>query len=166
LRRSHILEVTLNGEAGKPSLAASFIRALNDAALITEKGGFIFKALIDSRRLVLGVTPCFIDGRRTYHFDTKLPGEDEFTLIGSVTPGGVFEILFKPASLEISTDSARKYADSYIMLARFLLENGYSGMGKLDQVTVGMLHEAGLFCPAPESLFELASETCSLDMDN
>ncbi len=163
MNRSHVREVILNEKAGKPSVARSFIRALNDELIITEKGGFLFKVLTAGDKIVLGVTPCFIDGERTYHYDTQLLGEDEFTLIGSVTPDGTFEILFKPLSTELSPEEIRKYADTYVMFARFLLENGYSGQGRLNTVTVNMLREAGLFHPVPEDLAGLASGTCSLD---
>lgn len=163
MNRSHVQEVTLNGKTGKPSSARSFIRALNDERIITEKGGFLFKALIAGDRLVLGVTPCFINGEKTYHYDTQLPGENEFTLIGSVAPGGIFEILFKPLSRELSHEDIREYADIYVRLARFLLENDYSGRGTLDLVTVSLLRETGFFHPAPENLTGLASKACSLD---
>lgn len=156
----------LNGKSGKPSIARSFILALDDERIITEKGGFLFKALAAGDRLVLGVTPCFIDGGRTYHYDTQLPGENKFTLIGSVTPDGIFEILFKPLSRELSPEDIRKYADIYVMFARFLLENGFSGQGILSTVTVGMLREAELFHPLPGNLAGLASESCSLDQQD
>ncbi len=155
--------MTLNGKTGKPSIARSFIGALNDERIITEKGGFLFKVLAAGDRLVLGITPCFIDGGRTYHYDTQLPGENEFTLIGSVTPAGTFDILFKPLSTELAPEDILKYADTYVMFARFLLENGYSGQGKLGTVTVNMLREAGLFHPVPEDLAGLASGVYSLD---
>lgn len=161
--QSHVREVTLNGKTGKPSIARSFIEALNDERIITEKGGFLFKVLVAGEMLVLGVTPCFIDGERTYHYNSQLPGEDEFTLIGSITPDGTFEILFKPLSLELSPEDIRKYADTYVMFARFLLENGYSGQGRLDTMTVSMLREAGLFNQVPEDIIGLASSACSLD---
>ena len=157
----NVREVTLNGKTGKPSIARSFIAALNDERIIAEKGGFLFKALAAGNRLVLGVTPCFIDGERTYHYDSQLPGEDEFTLIGNVTPDGVLEILFKPLSRILSSEDIRKYADIYVMFARFLLENGYSGQGILSTVTACMLREAGLFHPVPENLAELAAESSS-----
>lgn len=148
--------MTLNGKTGKPSIARSFIEALNDERIITENGGFLFKALTAGDRLVLGVTPYIIDGARTYHYDTQLPGEDEFTLIGSVTPSGTFEILFKPLSKKLSPEDIRKYSCTYVMLARFLLENGYSGQGRLDTVTISLLREAELFHNVPEDLTGLA----------
>jgi len=163
MKPSHVRRVTLNGKMGKPSIVKGFIDALNDDRIITEKGGYLFKALTLGRRLVLGVTPYFIEGGRTFHYDTKLPGENEYTLIGSVTPEGIFDILFKPNSRELSTEDVLRYADSYVIFARFLLENGYCGEGRLDEVTVGMLQGAGLFIPAPTSITGLAAEKCSLD---
>ncbi len=161
VNRKHLREVTLNGKTGKPSIAGGFIEALNDERIITEKGGFLFKALTTGDRLVLGVTPSFIDGERTYHYDSQLPGEDEFTLIGSVTANGTFEILFKPLSMQLKPEDIQKYADTYVMFARFLLEGGYSGQGRLTPVTVSLLREAGFFNPVPEDLAGLASGVCS-----
>jgi hypothetical protein len=155
--------VTLNGKTGKPSIATGFIGALNDERIISEKGGFLFKILAVDERLILGITPCFVDGVRTYHYDTRLPGEDEFMLIGSVTPRGSFEILFQPLSGDLSPEDAVRYADSYVIFARFLLENGYSGQGRLGSVTIDILGAAGLFQPVPEDLAGLASGICSLD---
>jgi len=155
--------VTLNGKTGKPSIVKQFIIALNDERIIAEKGGFLFKVLATGDRLILNILPCFIDCRRTYHYETLLQGENEFTLIGSITPGGSFEILFRPLSMELSPEDVRRYSDSYVILARFLLENGYSGQGSLGSVTVDILRAARLFQAVPEGLVGLASEVCSLD---
>ncbi len=163
VKSSHVRVVTLNGKTGKPSIVKQFIIALNDERIIAEKGGFLFKMLAIDERLILGITPCLVDGVRTYHYDTRLPGEDEFTLIGSVTPRGSFEILFQPLSKEISPEDAARYKDTYVMFARMLLENGYLGQGRLGSVTVDILGAAGLFQPVPEDIAGLASEVCSLD---
>ncbi len=104
MNQRNVREVTLNGKTGKPSIARSFIAALNYERIITEKGGF----------------------------------------------------LFKPLSRILSSEDIRKHADVYVIFARFLLENGYSGQGRLDTMTVSMLREAGLFNPVPENLTELA----------
>jgi hypothetical protein len=50
-----------------------------------------------------------------------------------------------------------------VIFARFLLENGYSGQGRLGSVTIDILGAAGLFQPVPEDLAGLASGICSLD---
>jgi len=166
VKSSHVRVVTLNGKSGKPSIVKNFVRAMNDERIIAEKGGFLFKVLASGDRLIMGVRPCFIDAVRAYHYDTQLPGENEFTLIGSVTPRGSFEILFRPLSMNIPPEDARKYADTYVLFARLLLENGFSGRGRLDEVTVRMLREARLFHPVPEDLVGLASAVCSLDDQN
>ncbi|MBN2586690.1 MAG: hypothetical protein JXR55_05310 [Candidatus Fermentibacteraceae bacterium] len=151
--------LTLNGVSGGPELARDLLKALNDQGTITEKGGFLFKARLETgnrRHLVLGFTPCILHGHRTYHYDSRLPGEDEYTLIGSVTPNHVFEILFRPSSEHLTEDDRQRYGVLYVTFARFLLEQGYHRKNALSAVTVEMIREAGLFASAPGDLPGLA----------
>jgi len=160
---SHIKEVTLNGETGSRKIAAGFIHALNDKDILTEKAGFLFKTTVCNNRLMLGVTPYFLNGERTYHYDVSLPVENEFTLIGDINAEGVFTILFRPESCDIPAEKKEIYSDSYVLFARFLLENGYAGKGLLDEVTTNALEETGLFESVPETLIELSDQPCSAD---
>lgn len=162
-RTSGVKRLIMNGTTGEPSLAGSFIAALNDTSILTAHGGYLFKARFRGERLALGVTPYVLEGKRTYHYDTVLPKEDSFTLIGSVVPAGTFEILFKPASRELSGTDRRTYADAFVRLARFLLEGGFRGPGALGDITVQILRESALFATHPSSLSELAELNCSLD---
>lgn len=160
---SHIRKVTLNGDAGRPEIAADFIQALNDKGILTEKAGFLFKTTVCGDRLMLGITPYFINDERMYHYDVSLPVENEFTLIGSINAEGVFTIFFRPESLKIPPEKKPIYSDSYVIFARFLLENGYAGKGLLDGVTLNTLEETGLFASVPETLTELSGRPCSAD---
>jgi len=160
---SHIKEVTLNGDTGSHKMAADFIHALNDPGILTEKAGFLFKTTVCGDRLMLGITPYFINGERMYHYDVSLPVENEFTLIGSINAEGVFTIFFRPESLNIPPEKKEVYSDSYVIFARFLLENGYAGKGLLDGVTLKTLEETALFVSVPETLIELSGQSCSVD---
>jgi hypothetical protein len=166
---SRIIRLTLNGATGRPALARDLLQALNDPRTVTEKGGFLFKARLetgDPRHLVLGFTPCILHGNRTYHYNNRLPGEDEYTLVGSVTPNQVFEMLFKPPSVPLTDDDLRRYAVLYVTFARFFLEQGYRRKTALSPVTVQMLRETGLFEAAPEDLVGLAEIPLPQDGDS
>ncbi len=157
-------KVTLNGKTGKPKIAKPFIRALNTPAILIEKAGFLFKATVDGDHLILGVTPYFIEGARTWHYDLVMPVENEFTLIGSVNADGHFSIFFKPTSDELTPAQKTNYADNYIRFARFLHASGLRSEGPLDEITIQLLTEANLFAPIPESILALSHLPCSIDL--
>jgi len=149
-----INRVTLNGKTGDASTAKGWIRALNDKRIVHEKAGFLFKASFDEDHLMLAVAPALINGERTMHYNMHLGMENQFTLIGDVNAQGFFTFLFKPDSMDqLITQSAR-----FIYICRrfagFLLENGYTGDGQLDEVAQGVLKKLGL-SSAPQTLAEL-----------
>ncbi len=146
-----INKVTLNGKTGD---ASGWIRALNDECIVREKAGFLFKASFDGDHLMLAAAPCLINGERTMHYNMHLKKEDAFTLIGDVNAQGVFTILFKPESREQVAAQAEEYIERFRQFAAFLIENGYTGDGALDEVTQGLLESLGL-SPAPQTLAEL-----------
>ena len=149
-----INQVTLNGNSGDASIAAAWIRALNDERIVREKAGFLFKASLDGDHLMLAAAPCLISGERTMHYNMHLEKEDAFTLIGAVNAQGIFSILFNPESREQVAARAGEYVELFRRFAAFLIEGGYTGDGALDEVTQGLLEKLGL-SPAPETLIEL-----------
>jgi hypothetical protein len=149
-------KVTLNGKRGKAKIAKPFIHALNTPAILTEKAGFLFKATVCGDLLVLGVTPYFIEGQRTWHYDMVMPAENEFTLLGAINADGHFTILFTPISDELTTFEQIAYGDNYIQFAQFLLASGLESEGPLDAITIQLLTEANVFHTPPTSLAELA----------
>lgn len=151
----NVSKVTLNGKTGGASAAADWLRALNDARIVQEKAGFLFKASIDDEHLMLAVAPCLINGERNYHYNLHLKKEDAFTLIGDINAQGAFTILFKPESREQVAADAEKYIELFRRFASFLIDCGYAGDGALDEVTQGVLKSLGL-SPAPQSLAGLA----------
>jgi hypothetical protein len=146
-----IRRVTLNGKSGDPSVAADWIRALNDARIVQEKAGYLFKASVCGDQLMLAVEPCLINGARSYHYAMHLQQEDAFTLIGDVNAQGIFTILFKPESRAAVSQHAAEYLERFRAWAAFLRDAGYTGAGLLDEVTQSILHDLGL-SPAPKTL--------------
>jgi hypothetical protein len=163
---SGIRKLTLNARTGTSGLARDLLRALNDPRILTEKGGFLFKARLeadDPTHLILGVTPCLLDWQRTYHYDTRLPGEDAYTITGTVTPGLVFELLFNPPAAVLTEHQRCLYARLFVVFARFMLEQGLRPGATLGIVTRQLIQEAGLFQPPPEDLPALATRVLPSD---
>ena len=148
---SDIHTVTLNEKTGKSAIAADWIRALNDNRILTEKSGFLFKASLCGDHLLLAVAPCLINGERSFHYNMHLGKEDAFTLIGDINAQGIFTILFKPESREAASQHAADYLERFRKFAAFLTDTGYTGEGRLDEVTQQVLESLGL-SPPPETL--------------
>ena len=145
----------LNGKTGDRSIIRPWIDALNNPRIVTEKAGFLFKVSAKEERMELAVSPCLINGERLYHYDMHLEREDAYTLIGDVNAAGLFTILFKPESLPLGETQKAHYARSFRRFATLLLEQGYSGEGRLNEVTQAILSGLGL-SPAPQTLEELS----------
>jgi hypothetical protein len=147
--------IILNGVAGGRAVAKPWIQALNDAKLVLEKAGFLFKAGLDGGRMLLAVEPCLIQGERRYHFNMHLAHQDAYTLIGAVNAMGEFSILFKPECRDLQPDQCARYREVFGAFAELLLDGGYCGTGILDEVTQSLLGEVG-FDPVPNRLAGLA----------
>jgi hypothetical protein len=153
-----INKVSLNGNTGGASIAQELISALNDERIVREIAGFLIKASFDEDHLMLAVEPALINGERTMHYNMHLEIENQFTLIGGLNAQGVFTILFKPDNMEQFAAESPRFIEVCRRLAGFLLENGYAGEGRLDEVTQRLLNEAGL-SPAPQGLADLCSQS-------
>ena len=149
-----INKVTLNSKTGEPSIAIHWIRALDDERILVGKAGFLFKASLCENHLMLAVEPCLINGERSYHYNMSLEQEDAYTLIGYVNARGVFTILFRAESPELSVRQIEMHSETFRRFAGFLLEAGYAGEGLLDEVTQTVLKKLE-FLPVPSTLFEL-----------
>ncbi len=149
-----IKKVTLNGKTGKTSIVKGFIHALNDERIVQEKAGFLFKASFEDDHLRLAVAPCMINGERSAHYKMPLEKEDKFTLIGDINARGMFTIMFKQESVEQVAADKEKYIELFRRFAAFFMENGYTGDGILEEVTVGVFEYFGLSNP-PKTFAEL-----------
>lgn len=145
--------IILNGTPATDTQRSELTHALSTPAIITEKGGYLFKSRLDSNTFHFGVLPNFLNGERTYHYNIDL-GEDPHTLIGSINVNGTLTILFKlpphtPASA-LSENDRDAYRAQYSALAQFLLQHGLPETVLLDPPTRQALAETGLYATVPE----------------
>jgi len=152
-----IRTVTLNGVSGGLSIASPWIGALNDERLVLEKAGFLFKASLCGDHLLLAVEPFLIHGERRYHYNMRLAREDAYTLVGCVDVKGVFTIMVKPESQELSDVQRARYRAVFRAFAGLLLDGGYAGPGLLDEATRELLKELG-HAPVPDRLAGLQAD--------
>ncbi len=114
----------------------------------------LFKASLDAGTLFFGVIANFSGGERGYHYEIRLPREDEFTLIGGISGRRELTLLFKNRNVD---ESARAvYRRVYREVVQLLLSaSGYRLV--FDPITVQLIREAGLFSPVPAEPQELIS---------
>lgn len=158
MQPSRIRRVVLNGEPAAGRQVRAMVRAIGDARILVEKGGFLLRAAVDGETLALAVIPCIINGARTHHYEMPLPVENAGTLMGGVTAEGAFTLLFRPESVPVPPAQVAAVADTAVQLARFLLEHGYAGPGPLDGVTQGCFAEIAAFAALPSTLADLAGQ--------
>jgi hypothetical protein len=129
------------------------------AAILEEKalqavGGILFKAGTAEDAFHLSLIPNFYEGERGYHYNIHIPCEDEFTLIGGISPQRELTILFKNREVD---DAARDiYRRNYRMLVQLLLESAGEQPFAFDWITVQLLREQEIFPTVPETLEDLA----------
>jgi hypothetical protein len=147
---------------------SALISAFNSRSILTEKGGYIFKAASDSKKLHFGVLPHFLEGERTHHYDIELPRKFSEVLVGTLNPEGVFSILFIPKNKLLGNEELSSYRMMYIDLAAGLIERGLNITGCLDSVSVMMLRDSGVIPDAvlPLTLAKLAGYDRSISRNS
>ena len=141
------LKAIINGEQLSAKALDQFIRALSDPTILTEKGGYLFKSRLDGDMLRIGILPCILEGRRTYHYSIEI-GASRFTLTGSFNANGTATILFRLNREALKTpigDADRiEFRRQFRGLIRFLIDNGFPSGYELDSITVEALRSAGI----------------------
>lgn len=157
---SGITRVILNNKERNKDDLASLIPALSDRDILIQKSGYIFNSSFSDNSFCLGLLPCCIGGQRTHHYEIDLPEKGKCVLFGFISPNETLAILFKPGKDIYNgvflTGIAEIFRKNYILLARFLLENGFSEHFGIDFATKNLLEEAKLFATPPTTLKELA----------
>ena len=151
-----IRNIIFNGTSGTPALIRPWVNALNDPRIVTEKAGFLFKALLYNDHIELAAQPCLINGERLYHYNLLLSTDDPCILIGDVNAAGIFTVLFKPNKGGLTDDQKKRCRNGLKTLAELLLLQGYKGEGLLCDVTRMVLPEIGL-SPTLQTLIEIAA---------
>lgn len=141
------VNIVFNGGRETREDVARVVASLADPGLIVEKGGFIFKSLLSSDEFRFGVLPSFQDGERTYHYNIDV-GEGR-VLIGFINPNATMTLIFKPSREELRIgfgDELRaEYRHQYVVLADFLVENGFPSSFRLDQISSDVLVTMRIF---------------------
>lgn len=146
----------LNGKKASKSIIRSMIESFNSTEIRTEKGGYLFKSLVKDKRFYLGVIPSFHQGERGYHYQLEMPSE-EGVISGVLNPQGVFTLLMITKA-EFTEEIQELYRKNYRALAQVLIENGLEHPGPIDEISVKLITDTGLFPGYPRSLEELLQQ--------
>ena len=149
------MNIIFNEKSGPTSIVIPWIAALNDPRIVTEKAGFLFKALLHEDHMELAAEPCLIHGERLCHYNMPLKQNHPATLIGTVSSTGEFTVLFKPDKGGLTDGQKVHCREGLKAFAALLLEQGYTGEGRLCDITKMILPKIGL-SPALQTLTELA----------
>ena len=151
--------IMLNGKAASAKDLALLAKALSTPAIVTEKGGYLFKSRADRQSFHFGILPSFLNGQRTYHYDIDI-GPGEFNLIGSINANGSLTAVFKLDHAKIGHPlpeaDIEEFRRQYAQLARFLIECGLPSSFPLDSISTEVLREAQLREKAASNLGQLA----------
>ncbi|MBN2653227.1 MAG: hypothetical protein JXR63_12680 [Spirochaetales bacterium] len=106
-------------------------------------GGALFKYRYDGNHH-FSFVPCIVDGERGYHYNLKLRGDDWGSIIGTINANGEIQLIVKPPILPLTEDVLALYKVQFREFSNFFLKNGYSGEGKLTEITTNLLIQADL----------------------
>jgi len=136
----------LNGERPSRSTVNSVVKALQSKALLTEKGGYIFKAALNGETLVIGLLPGLLNHERTVHHAIKLGFVPELFINGFVTVDQELTLLpMRPGAAPRLTEGDLPAARQ--LFQRFcacLTDWGLPGTYALDMITQLALAESGI----------------------
>ncbi|MCK5682481.1 hypothetical protein KAJ27_00105 [bacterium] len=151
----NITKTYINGQETDSKDLIEIFSAFSNANILIEKGGFLFRSLFIDGELHIGFLPCFINGRKTFHYEAKMNMESEFTLIGWISSSGEFGILFRPVQKDMTPEIKEQYLINYIAFADCLIDNGFKGPGKFEFITSQALKGLGIDGELPKTLMEL-----------
>jgi hypothetical protein len=167
---SGITKIILNEKEKNPDDLKPIIPALSDLNILIQKSGYLFSSSISDNCLCLGLLPYFIDGQRTHHYEIDLPMTGKCVLFGFINSNETLALLFKPDKDTYNggflPGIADVFRDNYVRLARFLIENGFSGHFSLDLGTKNLLEETKLFTATPATLKELALKPAPFEINS
>lgn len=144
----------LNGLRPGPAEITEFIHAISNPVKLQLAGGYLFKSCVSDGVLHIGIVPAVSEGERLHHYDIGVPSSR--FLIGSISSTGNISILFRANKSDLDGAARKKWRQSYIAFAGFLVTNGYAGRGDLDWISKEIIAESKIFDPIPKTLFEIA----------
>ncbi|MBN1524049.1 MAG: hypothetical protein JW904_06195 [Spirochaetales bacterium] len=147
--------IFINKKQAEEAIIREMIMAFNSDESLTLTGGFLFQSTTHNHELHIGCLPWYLNNERVYHYDIPMKYTDRFTLFGSIIKGGIVNILFKPVSPRLSVQDISRYQNNIVAFAEFLISNGFTNSGILDEVTQSMLISTQLWKTAPKTISDL-----------
>ncbi|MEA2012344.1 MAG: hypothetical protein U9O87_04560 [Verrucomicrobiota bacterium] len=155
-------KIILNGEIKSSEETRSIISALSTREILIRNGGFIFNFSLKDTTLSFTVLPFFINRQRTHHYDIHLSEAGKCILYGFVNSNKTVTILFKSTSTSYVNGflpgMAELFRKNYVILAIFMIKNGFQKTYPLDIVTKNLLEESKLFKNIPSTIQQLAEQ--------
>ncbi len=143
----------LDGRVIKASQLVKRITVILEPKNLITTGGILFKSEISGDVFELGILPQFFEGERGYHYDIHLKGENEFSLIGSLTAQRELTILFK--CLEMTDEKRAVYRKNYRAIARLFDLCSGSNEIQLDWITTKLMEDQLIYRQTPSTLKEI-----------
>ncbi len=150
-------DTILNGSYPAPKLVKQVVAALQDPVILTEKGGYIFKAALTGEVLHIGLIPTLVGDTRKVHHAIDLNIETPMIINGFFNADGTLGmVLLKPGAKPCLTPEDRPLARRLMVcFCQCLLTWGLPQSLPLDLTTDLTLHETGLAEGDPSTLAEL-----------
>lgn len=147
----------LNGRPPTPGIIRQVRAAVLDPGILTEKGGYIFKAALADDILHIGLLPTIIGDVRNVHHAINLHVDVHLIINGFFNVDGTLGmILLKPGEKPCLTAEDRPAARRLmIRFCQCLQSWNLPDELPLDTITELMLHEAGLSTENPSTLKQL-----------
>lgn len=147
-------QVVLNGEHPTGAQGAAVAHALQDPAILTEKGGYIFKGALVEGCLYLELCPTIIAHVRQVHHALDLGVDSPLIVNGFINlDGSLAVVLLKPGASPLLLEADRPAAQALLLhLGQALLAWGVSPELPLDFTTLLTVQECGLLAHCPASL--------------
>ncbi len=158
--RKRVKKVKLNGSSPSREMIHSVVSAVQSGDILSEKGGYIFKATLSGETLRINIMPAIIEMERSMHHKIVIKGEEPIYLSGSFNADSslmLFPLTPGKPSMKLSPD---QHAHAKTLLARFctcMLAWGISPALPLDQPTQQILSGLHLTEEGAETLQSLVS---------
>lgn len=134
-----IMDIFFNGEKLSSSELAPIVRAIEDPAVLREKGGFLFRFAREEETVHFGLLPYLQNGQRMYHYNIKMPS---FPLIlsGFVNAGGSLTFLPEQTKKKDAREwLSQDYHNQVKFFASFLINEDFPPKTRLDEISVEVL---------------------------
>lgn len=134
------------------------ISSLADKSILTAKGGFLIKSTVIGSVIHLAVIPYQIDGERTYHYNMIMPENAEYILTGFINSNlSLTLIIDNKKYKELNRVQKKEFLIQYVLLSKFLIENGFNKNFSLDVITLQVINNLTEKKNYMNNIFDLAN---------